>query len=255
MSEEYSMFAIGKADLIRMYLQDGLSTDSIGKRLGCSAQTVNRRLRDYGIPVRHQGPPSGKYNPSWRGGRIVTKRGYVLLWMPSNPSSDAQGYIAEHRLVMERVLGRPLKREEIVHHRNGNRQDNRPENLEVMANGDHVSLHQTCPLPPKQVLEGWYLRDKMTMTEIAALLKRHPTTIRGHFLKLGIPIRKSNALRMVPMPENLVELYQTKSLRELAREIGCSVAAVADALRRQKALVRKPGLRRGKDGVLRPPAR
>jgi hypothetical protein len=49
---------------------------------------------------------------------------------------------AHHRVVAEEMLGRPLRDDEIVHHKDGNRGNNRPENLEVMSRGDHVRLHQ-----------------------------------------------------------------------------------------------------------------
>jgi len=53
----------------------------------------------------------------------------------------------EHRLTVEEVLGRPLLPSEIVHHRNGNRSDNRPENLEVMSSRDHGLLHNPPTTP------------------------------------------------------------------------------------------------------------
>jgi|SRR5229473_4557855 len=56
--------------------------------------------------------------------------------------SKAKGErIKEHRLVMETLLGRKLRRDENVHHKNGNRLDNRPENLQLMSHGEHSSLH------------------------------------------------------------------------------------------------------------------
>ena len=65
--------------------------------------------------------------------RLVNGYGYVLVLMPEHPSSSIAGYVLEHRLVMERALGRPLEPFETVHHLNGIRSDNRLENLELWA--------------------------------------------------------------------------------------------------------------------------
>ena len=47
-----------------------------------------------------------------------------------------------HILLMEEILGRPLKENEVVHHINGDKRDNRPENLQVLDRGEHTSLHK-----------------------------------------------------------------------------------------------------------------
>jgi hypothetical protein len=67
-------------------------------------------------------------------GRIL-KYGYVLIFEPTNPNAHKDGYVAEHTKVMAARLGRPLERFEEVHHKNGIRSDNRPENLELWARG------------------------------------------------------------------------------------------------------------------------
>lgn len=66
-----------------------------------------------------------------RGTDKIDMNGYVKLRLPDHPCADKQGRVYEHRLVMEILLGRRLYDNENVHHRNGVRNDNRPENLEL----------------------------------------------------------------------------------------------------------------------------
>jgi HNH endonuclease len=67
-----------------------------------------------------------------RGGKGYTnENGYVYIYRPDHPNSKGNGYLLEHRLVMSLHLKRPLKGKETVHHRNGIKNDNRIENLEL----------------------------------------------------------------------------------------------------------------------------
>jgi len=85
---------------------------------------------------------NGEQNPNWRGGVKNDGRGYIMIYMPDHPRCDSKGYIYEHRLVMECKLGRPLKRTEIVHHKDRNTTNNNEDNLEIMTQSEHVRLHR-----------------------------------------------------------------------------------------------------------------
>lgn len=79
---------------------------------------------------------------NYKGGKLLHK-GYVYLLSKGHLYGDRDGYVSEHRLVMEKFLGRYLGSKEIVHHKNGKRGDNRIENLELLkSQSEHMKEHR-----------------------------------------------------------------------------------------------------------------
>lgn len=77
---------------------------------------------------------TGKNSPSWKGGRTM-KQGYVCVRMPDHPNAAKNGYVKEHILVMSKHIGRSLLKNEMVHHKDGNRTNNDISNLELCRHG------------------------------------------------------------------------------------------------------------------------
>jgi hypothetical protein len=85
---------------------------------------------------------TGKTSCASKGGKITTIKGYIQIWMPDHPNSNKTGYVFEHRLIMSNYINRPLNENEDVHHINGNKSDNRIENLKLMTKSDHTKTHE-----------------------------------------------------------------------------------------------------------------
>lgn len=77
----------------------------------------------------------------WNIRKVVSKGAYNYALVPEHPNATQNGYVLEHRIVVENSIGRLLGPGEIVHHINSIKKDNRIENLEITSQSEHASHH------------------------------------------------------------------------------------------------------------------
>lgn len=165
---------ISKRELEELYLNEKLPMHKISKIKNISTTTVFNLLHKYEIPTRSHKDTFTMKNHKLSSEQIERIRklhfnktlsmetkqkmsnakikkgighkknrtdGYVAIYFPDHPKSNKDGYIMEHDLIMECFIGRHLKKDEIVHHINHKRNDNRIENLKLMTKREHISMH------------------------------------------------------------------------------------------------------------------
>lgn len=146
---------LNKNILQKLYVEEYWSTFAIAKKLNCGQTSVKRYLEKYGIPRRRfQDSVKITYNlgranlmrakkskhGKWRGGRTKDKRGYIKVCKPGYYRAHKNGYVYEHIIVWEKANKKKLPKNWGVHHINGIKDDNRPENLKALPNRSHNKL-------------------------------------------------------------------------------------------------------------------
>ena len=131
-----------KINQIYALFESGAMISEIVAKVGTNRETVRQYLLKKYTPKQKRAIvkgnikwPRGKDSPNWKGGREITKAGYIRIWI----SRDER--IMEHRMVMEKHVGRKLNRNEVVHHINGNNSDNRLSNLQLTTFGEDIRQH------------------------------------------------------------------------------------------------------------------
>jgi len=117
--------------LVSSLALDGWGLEKIAAYVGFSTSAVSDYAKANGVLIIDK----------FHKGFIVTDSGYIKRMAKDDPTADGKGYVAEHRLVMEEHLGRVLSKDEVVHHKDGDRCNNDLRNLEVMTSAEHKRMH------------------------------------------------------------------------------------------------------------------
>jgi len=100
-----------------------------------SIESINK------MKSKAKGKYSGNKNPRWKGGKQI-RDGYVYVYFPTHPNAY-RNFIPEHHLIIEKHIGRILKKGEIVHHIDFNKSNNNPNNLFITTKSKHMQLHSS----------------------------------------------------------------------------------------------------------------
>lgn len=143
--------------LLVKYKEEKLSIPEIAKQCEVTFMTIARWLDRFGIRkmksfgISRRGSKAGY----WKGGRYKDNTsGYVWIFTPDHSSCTKRGYVLEHRLVMEKFIGRYLRGNEIIHHKNKIKDDNRVKNLEIIVLGEPNCGKVLCPFCNKKFKMG-----------------------------------------------------------------------------------------------------
>jgi len=143
---------IDKNKLKELYVDRQLTSIEVAKILGLTKATVQKRLKEYGL-MRTQHDAFAiskrigkrKYSSPIIGQIRMAGRGYVKTYAPQHYKADKAGYIYEHLFVWEEYHHKKLPEGYIIHHLNGIKDDNRPENLAAMPRTEHAKIHHDEP--------------------------------------------------------------------------------------------------------------
>ncbi len=162
-------YDLNNEEIKELYLS-GLSTTQIAKKFNTNCLTIWHRLKKCGVLLRKDF--RGKRNGNWKGGRHLNHSGYIDILNPDHTEKSKTYYILEHIWVWQKVHNKKLPDGYIVHHLNGIKTDNRPENLIAMKRNSHS---------PLSIVEPY----KRKIRELEARIAQYKTNLQPSLFKNG----------------------------------------------------------------------
>lgn len=181
--------------------------------------------------------PPGQFDvfPSYKGGRTTTYGGYVWESCPGHRLANHWGFVAQHRLIGEDILGRPMEKDEVVHHKDQVRTNNDLSNLEVMTRDAHRKLHSK--------LNRQHMQSPLSEDEVKQALKTHGSikaaarslgvshsTVRNRFPELVAPYKRVSPTK-IDDPRDIEKVLKAApdpdiGLRELMKEVKMTASTI-----------------------------
>lgn len=185
----------------------------------CDCGTIILALND-SLLRKHRVKCSSRCRATFKG-RYISSNGYVCVYAPQHPYATKKGYVYEHRLIMEKNIGRYLLPSEDVHHKDRNRLNNKIDNLLLLSRHEHHRLHR------EEQLKGKH--KKIAHCPICHI----KVTREGCFCR-NCRLKANKTKSRYPDIDTLWKMCEDLGFEEVARRYHVSGTAIRKKIKREK---------------------